>query len=480
MVITSIITLPLLVKFVGAEGYGLIGFFYLLQSWLMLLDLGMSPTLSREIARYRGGALSSQDLLYLFNSMKKIFLALAILCMLSMFLFSNYIATTWLKLEILNISLVRQSICLMGAVIAIRWVAGIYKSAITGFEKLVWLSAFNISIATLRFIVVFPIFYYFSATPIVFFSYQLIVAIVEFAGVFFFVKKLMPKKSGEVRFDQTAIKKILKFTLTIAFTSSVWVVITQTDKLILSKLLTLSEFGYFSLAVQVAGGIILLTGPVSAAILPRLAWLEAENKSLELIKIYRDSTQFVVVTGGTASLLLIFFSKQVLLAWTGDLMMTTKVAPYVTLYAIGNFFLAIGAFPYYLQYAKGKLKLHLYGNLGFIIILIPSLLVVVHKYGGIGAGYVWIAINAIYLFTWIPFIHNSFDKNLNRKWYYEDIFKILIIPFLISVCGFYLIPANLNRLNTFLALCLIAVLIFSAFIISSNKSRNFIKGLIKS
>lgn len=313
-----------------------------------------------------------------------------------------------------------------------------------------------------------------SATPIIFFTYQLAIAIIEFTGLWFFVNRLMPKKTDEVIVDKAAIRKILIFTLTIAFTSAVWVIITQTDKLILSKLLKLSEFGYYSLAVQVAGGVTLLAGPIGAAILPRLTKLEAEGDHRGLLNIYSNATQFVVIAGGTVSLILIFFAKQVLYVWTGNLILTNKVAPYLILYTVGNFLLSIAAFPYYLQFAKGNLKFHLYGNIGFVIVLIPTLVIVVNNFGGLGAGYVWIGVNALYLFIWIPFIHNHFVKGLNAKWYVEDILKIIYPPLIISILFFYCLPPTSNRLYACFQLCSIAASIMIAFIITSKKLRQVI------
>ncbi len=49
----GILILPLFLTYLGSEAFGLIAFFALLQSWLQLLDLGMSPTLGREVSRLR-------------------------------------------------------------------------------------------------------------------------------------------------------------------------------------------------------------------------------------------------------------------------------------------------------------------------------------------------------------------------------------------------------------------------------------------
>ena len=43
---------PLYVKFLGMEAYGLIGFYLTMNGVIQVLDLGLSPTMTREMARY--------------------------------------------------------------------------------------------------------------------------------------------------------------------------------------------------------------------------------------------------------------------------------------------------------------------------------------------------------------------------------------------------------------------------------------------
>ena len=48
----NIAFVPVYVNYIGAEAYGLVGFYAMLQSWFSLLDMGLSPTLGREAARH--------------------------------------------------------------------------------------------------------------------------------------------------------------------------------------------------------------------------------------------------------------------------------------------------------------------------------------------------------------------------------------------------------------------------------------------
>lgn len=64
----GIVILPLYVNYMGAEAYGLVGFFAMLQAWFTLLDLGLTPTISRETARYKGGSMSALEFRRLFRA----------------------------------------------------------------------------------------------------------------------------------------------------------------------------------------------------------------------------------------------------------------------------------------------------------------------------------------------------------------------------------------------------------------------------
>lgn len=444
--LVSILMLPLYIKYMGAEAYGLIGFFMMLQAFFVLLDLGLTPTIGRETARYHGGGMPSLEYRQLYRALSLIFFAVAILGGGGLYFLSDVVVHRWLNVESLPLHEVTLAVKIMAVCIAMRWMTGLYRGVITGSERLVWLSGFNAVVATLRFILVLPVMWFYGFTPFVFFTYQLAVALVEIIGLGLQSQKLLSstKIPGEiVGWSFEPIKPILKFALSIAFTSSVWVLVTQTDKLVLSGILPLEEYGYFTLAVLVASGIMVISGPISSAIMPRMARLHAEGKSDELIQIYRSSTQIVSVIAGSAAITLACCAKPLLFAWTGDPLLATNAAPILQLYAIGNGLLAVAAFPYYLQYAKGNLRYHLIGNACMVIVLIPCIIWAARNYGGIGAAWVWLAMNAIYLLTWVGYVHHKLEPSLHKPWFVDDVLKI-ILPASVVALGAISFEINLD------------------------------------
>ena len=443
----GIVILPLYIKYMGAEAYGLVGFFAMLQMWFNLLDMGLTPTMARETARYRGGTMDALSYRRLVRALEGIFLAIALVGGCAMFLAAGYIARDWLKAAQLPISEVQTAVQLMAVIVAMRWMCGLYRGAITGSERLVWLGGYNSVIATLRFIGVLLVLKFIGVTPTIFFSYQFCIAVVELICLLLYAYRLLPNIPAGiwVPWSWTPLKPVLKFSLTIAFTSSVWVLVTQTDKLVLSKLLPLAEYGYFTLAVLVASGVMVMSGPISGAIMPRMAKLEAEGNHAGLIRVYRQATQLVAIFCMPLSITLAFCAEPLLWAWTGDKVLAHQAAPILILYAIGNGILAVSAFPYYLQYAKGDLLLHLIGNAIFVALLIPFIIWAASQYGGVGAGYVWLIMNLIYFVMWIPFVHHKFEPGLNLKWYVQDVLLIGIGALTAGYCLNAILPSSDNR-----------------------------------
>lgn len=478
--LVGILILPLYLKHMGAEAYGLVGFFTMLQAWFNLLDMGLTPTVARETARFRGGATDALSYRRLLRALQLIFLAVALLGGGAMFVFSGLIADGWLKVQTLPLAQVQLALQLMAVGVALRWMSGLYRGCISGSERLVWLGGFNAFVATLRFVGVLPVLIWVGHSPAVFFTYQVLVAVVELVGLAAKAFGLFPavppgqKLGWSLASLFKPIKPVLKFSLTIAFTSSVWVLVTQTDKLVLSKLLPLADYGYFTLAVLAASGVMMISGPISGALLPRMARLQAEGDEAGLISLYRNATQMVAVIAIPACLVLAFFAEQVVWVWTGDAHAAAQVEPVLRLYALGNGFLAMVAFPYYLQFAKGDLKLHLIGSALFVVLLIPALIWATLRYGAIGAGYAWLGANAAYFLFWVPKVHSRFVKGLHTLWLLRDVGAVTMLTAIGAALANGLVKWSQSRVDVAIGIAVVSM----ALLIIAGTASSWVRKMI--
>jgi len=445
----GIVMAPVYLHYMGTEAYGLIGFFTMMAAWFQLLDMGLTPTLIRETARFRGGAIGVDTLRTFLRALEAIFAGVSLVGAAAMILFAHEIATHWLKVQHLPIVEVTQAVMLMGLAVPLRWVSGLYRGVVNGFERQVLLGGYNIFIATARFVGVLAVFATFGATPVYFFAYQFVVALIELGGLAFMTYSLVPRGSGpREKFSFKPLMGNLTFSLIIAFTATVWVVATQTDKLILSKLLTLAEYGMFSIAVVAAGAINALGAPFGQALLPRLTRLVAENDAAGTARLYGNATQAVCVLVAPAVTALCFFAEPILRAWTGNPTIAHHAAPILCLYAIGNGWVALMSFAFYIQYAKGDLRLHFIGNVMFLVLLVPLIFWGAVHYGAIGTGIVWAALNSLYALGWVPVIHARVLKGQHWKWMMRDIIPIAVPTVLAGWLLAILVPWPAGRWPT--------------------------------
>lgn len=452
--VIGILVLPLYLRHLSAEAFGLVGFFVVMQSWLQLLDMGLSPTFAREVARMRGGTRDFAGLWRLLHSLEIIYLILALVTSLGFVVGRDWIAHNWLKIEGLDYANVVHCLTLMGIMVGFRWFASLYLGGIKGMECQVWLNGAIAVIATLRFAGSLALLHWVSRDLSVFFEYQLVVGMAELLVMGLKFYSILPGEGSRFGFSWEAVKGILPFASAIAYTAGIWILLTQLDKLLLSHLLLLKEYGYFALVTLVANGILQVSTPVSQAILPKMTCLLTSGDEQQMLALYRKATQFVALVVFSLTGVVAMFASELLYAWTGDKAAATWAGPILFWYALGNGLLAMDAFQYYLQYAHGKLKLHAVYYTVVGIISVPIIIFASRNYGALGAAMAWFGLRAVCFFVWPPIVHHQFASGIHRKWLLQDILPFFATTAILLVfLNMVKIPFNsLDRFGVVFAL----------------------------
>ncbi len=366
---------------------------------------------------------------------------------------------------------------MMGLVFALRWQAALSRSVLVGLERQVWVNIINATFATLRSVGVLAALRWLAPTPKTFFVYQAAVAAVELGLLRFIVRRSLGFGSPTLASLSLApLRRVANFSLTIAFAAAVSVSATQLDNLLLSKFLPLSEYAWFSLAVMAAGGINLLSGPIGQAVQPRLTYLNATGDEPNFRATYSDATQMLSAIALTASFTLASGARPLLWAWTGNTELADRTAAVLSFYALGNGFLAVVAMTYYLQVARGDLRLHLRGNLIFAVLLLPTIVVATLSKGMLGASLAWCGANLSFLLVWSAIVHKRFLPGQHVQWVLRD----ALLPGLIGATGslsLQLVPwAALSRVLTALTLAGIGALSAGLAVLTTSPARRSIKG----
>ncbi len=413
--------LPIYIEYLGIEAYGLIGIFVVLQTVLLLLDVGMTPTLNREMARFTAGEHTPKSIRDLLRSLEIICVSIASMIAVTVWLTSGYFAREWLNIESLSIDVVVIAFTLMGIVVALRFCEGIYRGSLYGLEKQVWYNITYAILTTLRYVGSVVVLMFISNSIEAFFVWQGIVSLLSVIVFAFSVYKSLPESSSKARFSWVSISGVWKFATGMLGISALTAILLHTDKILLSSMVTLKEFGYYSLAATAASVLFMIVVPVTQAIFPQLVKFTSQRENNQVVKIYHLMTQLVTVLIAPAAIILSVFSAGVVYMWSGNSELANNTAPLLSILVIGCFLNGLSHIPYQLQLAYGWTKLLLKTNTFIVIILVAAIFKFVPEYGAIGAAWVWLILNAIYLLVLTYYMHRRLLQNEKWKWYILDI-----------------------------------------------------------
>ena len=198
----GVVFIPLYIKYLGIEAYGLIGIFAILQAWLALLDMGMRPALSREMARFTGGAHDTQSIRDLLRSVEIIGVAIAGVVALGIWAASGWLASDWVKIEHLPMEVVARAFAAMGGVTALRFVENIYVSSIVGLQRQVLENIVSSTLSTVRGLGAIAVLAWVSPTIEAFFMWQGLVSLIAVMVFACVVYRTLPSSPRSTRFSR--------------------------------------------------------------------------------------------------------------------------------------------------------------------------------------------------------------------------------------------------------------------------------------
>lgn len=409
--------IPLYIKYLGIENYGLIGFSVSLSALFRLADLGLSATLNRELARYSAMPDSAEQMRSLLKMLQAVYWAISLLFGLVIFLCAPLIVRYWINSGSLNAVHVENAVMLMGLTIAFQAPMSLYLGGIFGLQRHVLVNGINIVYAALRHGGVVVALAFIAPTLNVFFMYQLVIALIGAVFSGFLLWRLLPRSGVASRFKIHQLKSIWRFAAGMSINSVLWLILSQLDKIILIKVLPLRIFGYYALASTAAVAVTYLGSPLFNTFLPRYTQLYAAGNHELLRSTYRRSCRLNAVITIPAIALLAIFSSEALLLWTGNPDVAHHASLLLSFLVIGHGLNQLALMPFALQIAAGWVKLGVYTNLAALILYAPALVLVTLIHGALGATCVWIALGCFFVFIYVNVLHSRILKGEARHWY---------------------------------------------------------------
>jgi O-antigen/teichoic acid export membrane protein len=426
--LVNLACVPIFLRVLGVSGYGLIGVWALLETFANLLDLGLSPTMTREMAASSRDRESADQIRNLVRTLELGYWAIGTIIAAAIALAAPVIAKNWLHSNAVAQGSLHSLIVLIALLIFCRWPMSFYGGGLSGLERQVLLSWVSLLFSLVRNFGAAVVIVLISPTIYAFFIWQLAINCVQTATLAALLWHCLPAGSKPIP-RLSLIHGIRRFAGGVTAVTLVSMVLTELDKLVISKQLSLEAFGYYSLAWQIAGSLYLISSPIFTALFPVLARHAGARDTRRLAATYHHAAQLISVLVLPAATTFIFLARQLIYAWTGSQQTASHTWLTASLLTAGTAFNCVVSIPYALQLAYAWTGLAFWTNLVSTFVTVPLLILLTERFGGPGAASVWLLINASYLLTQVQLMHRRYLIGERLHWYLED----LAIPLLVCI-----------------------------------------------
>ncbi|WP_018630765.1 oligosaccharide flippase family protein [Niabella aurantiaca] len=474
----GVFLLPIYIKYLGVESYGLVAFYATISGALIILTMGLSSSINREIAILSARNVHVRKMTSLLYSVEVVNWAVAIASGVLLGLFSNLIAVHWIRADNLNTSIISYSIILMGLLFVFQLPVSVYEGALAGLHRQVEFAFINMFFSVLKSVGVIFILEYVRADIIYYFFWQLIVTFFLAIALRYFAYKFINPERVKKRFSWTQLRRIKDFAIGMTGISVITFFISQIDKIVVSKFLLLKYVGFYNIAFAISGVLMMVASPIHTIVNPKFSALEAQNKEDELKRLYYLTNRWVVLFVVPIGFSLIAFSHDILRLWTKNFELANETSPILKFVALGYVFNCIATTYYFYTLAKGNTKFGLYQNLLSVIVILPLIILLTRRYGAVGAGACWMIYNTLLLSISLPIFHRLYLKGEFLYWI-KNIFILPVLVSLILIFGTKLLQEKYFPNLTVSGILIIFPIIFMVYFLVMRETRHVILNVFK-
>ena len=443
-ILSVIIFMPLYIKYLGEEQYGIISFFTTFQTLLLLMNGGFNTSIKREFAVASDTEQNNRKYLLL-KSTEVLFIFLSVFVLCAVSAFSSFIATKWLNIGILDKDYVIQSIDLIGLTIVLQVYSSLYLGCLQGLEHQV---ASNISQSLLylvRNVGALIIIKYILADVRLFFLGYIFFELLFIIINRYLVLRYTPHTIKWKIRDFTVLKSILSYTMGVFGVSVISVFNAQLDKVLISKYMSLSDITYYSIATSVGQVPLLLINAVAIAFFPKLVQAITTNNSELTSTLYNRISSFFSIVSISITCFMSVCMYDLIYIWQGKAETSNYTYLPAILLTFAHMFYCLQVTADNCLLAEKNTRILIFKNIGSMVISLLLMIILIPQYGLMGGAVSYLLVSILCWLFYGEYVHKCHTNNNLIKW----ISKYVILPFVsagsVALCSYSFFTRIINN-----------------------------------
>ena len=385
-ILIQVLLAPFYIRLLGIEQYGVIGFYLTLNGVLSFLEFGLTRILSKEVAVLSENQQKRLQLARTVRSFEGVFWVFGVLLISVGLILSPMAAKVWLASAQFSEAGFTELYMLMAMIIGANWPRSIYYSVFIGLQQHKLKNVLQILISIITGAGAVLVLTYVNTSLYAFLTWQLIIGMFGTILLLSLSWYSVGLRYLRVGFSYWLVAQHVRFASGIALNKLLVAVLNNADRLTVSALLPLRQFGYYSLAHSIVRVIPLLANPIATTVFPQLALLVGKRSTLEEIRsVYKKAAQWVSLITIPAALTMVFFSREILTVYLSEGQLADNTYMLLSVLAVGKMCYNFMAIPFSLQVAYGWITVNTWVNAISVLIYVPLLYVATIQFNAVGA-----------------------------------------------------------------------------------------------
>jgi O-antigen/teichoic acid export membrane protein len=403
--LVAFVCVPIILRLLGAETVGLIGFSVALQALLRVLDLGFSAAVVRQMARLGHQPGRHDELAEFHLTFERLFFGAGLAVAALTVTLSPFIARHWLHSSQLGSREVALAAAAIGAQCAVLFVASLYHGTLMGLERQLQFNVIRTAeICASQVGGVLVLILWLKRVEVLF-GWQLAVSLIALAVYARAARAALPTRQS-ARFHLAQVRNVWPFAAGMAGITATGTLLANMDKVLLSRWLKLASFGYYTLAYFASSLVSsLLVAPVFNALFPRHCALVEHDDEAGERRLYHLSIQFLVVAVWPVAAILWAYARYVLQLWVREPVAVAAAERVLPWLAAGVALNTLMVPAYMIQLANAWTSLGVKLNAVLLAVFGPSLYVMTTRWGAAGAAANFALMQGTYLLVGLPLTH---------------------------------------------------------------------------
>jgi len=394
----GLLTVPVVIKGVGTESFGILSLAWILLGYFTVFDLGMGRATTKFIAESLSTG-SNEDIRSIFWSS----------CLMNFFLgtigfiiiagFSSVLAENVFKISKDVVEVAKTSFIILAVSCPIVLVSIAFRGALEAAQQFKYINIVAVISSSLSFTLpIIGVMLNFDIRGIL----VLLVGAKLLSAAMYFVLcvKVFPVLKNGIILDKNRIRSMFMFGGWVSVSNVLNPVLTYLDRILIGSMLSIASVAYYTAPYEMISRLSIFPASLVMTLFPSFSAASLIERT-KMTGLYARSVRLLLIIMAPIIMGLIVFAGYILNLWLGQIF-AEKSTIVFQLLAVGVLINAMANIPFALIQGFGRPDITAKFHLLELVIYVPLVVVLIHIFGIAGGALAWtirVSIDAVLLYT---------------------------------------------------------------------------------